>query len=167
MAKENEEDQKKHWKWFRKNPKVDEKVQQAITQAEEFLNGSLEPATIRELDGSQRKLIHEHFEKTQEYKVKSYREKESEIIKIYPVGQLKRLAEQKTQEVLMKGKPEDLPPMGSYQRFVIHDYLKDREGVKTESFGEKGKDRHVEILPLVENLPLFGRNLKKVKHKLI
>jgi spoIIIJ-associated protein len=80
-------------------------------------------------------------------------------MKVYPVGKLRRFAEQKAQEVLMKGESEILPPMGSFERFVIHDYLKNRDGVRTESFGE-GKDRHVEIFPL------FGRNPKKVKRKL-
>jgi predicted RNA-binding protein Jag len=50
--------------------------------------------------------------------------------------------------------------MGSYERFVIHDYLKDRDGVYTESEGEEGKNRHVVIHPH------FGRMLKKAKRRL-
>ena len=120
----------------------------------------MDPAIIKDLGGFQRKLVHEHFERTQEYSVKTYRDDEQVILKIYPTGRLKRLAEQKTQEVLMKGVSEALPPMGSYQRFVIHDYLKEREGVKTVSRGEEGKDRHIEIHPI------YGRSLKKAKTRL-
>ena len=114
---------------------------------------------VRELNGFQRKLVHQHFEKTEEYKVKTYHEDDKIILKVYPIGKLKRLAELKAQEVLIKGETEVLPPMGSFERFIIHDYLKDREGVRTESFGE-GKERHIEINPL------FGRSPKKVKRRL-
>lgn len=114
---------------------------------------------VEGLNGFQRKQLYEYFEKFKEYKVKSYRETDSTIVKIYPVGKLKRFAEQKMQEVLMKGKSEILPPMGAFERFIIHDYLKEREGVKTESKGEPGKDRRIEILPV------FGRGLKKAKPK--
>ena len=134
-------------------------VKKAIANAEELLHNSIEPALIRGLDGYQRKQVQRHFEKSQEYQVKFYKEKEETILRVYPVGFIRRLTEQKAQEVLMKGKPEELPPMGSFERFIVHDYLKDREGVRTESRGE-GRDRHVEIQPL------FGRNPKKAKRKL-
>ena len=105
-------------------------------------------------------MIHRHFEKTQEYKSKTYRENDNDyIMKIFPVGQLRRFAEQKAQEVLMKGESEVLPPMGAFERFVIHEYLKDRSGIRTESFGE-GAERHIEITPV------FGRALKKAKRRL-
>ena len=129
--------------WLRKKPKLDNEVQQSIQHIEETLKDSIEPAVIRGFDEFQRK----------------HRETDDVIMKVYPVGAVKRLTEQKTQEVLMRGVPEVLPPMGSFQRFIIHDYLKDREGVRTESFGE-GKDRHIEIQPL------FGRSRKKAKRKL-
>ena len=150
----------KRKKWLKKRAKIDETLQEKITQVEKTLQGSLKYETIRGLNKHQKRDFLQHFDKTEEYKVKVYHDKEEIILRIYPVGNLKRLAEQKTQEVLMKGKPESLPPMGSYERFVIHDYLKDREGIRTESFGEEGVDRHVEIHPL------FGRNLKKVKRRL-
>lgn len=146
-------------KWLRKKPKLDNEVQQSIQHVEETLKDSIEPAVIRGFDEFQRKQIEEYFERSQEYKVKIYRETDDVIMKVYPVSAIKRLTEQKTQEVLMRGVPEVLPPMGSFQRFIIHDYLKDWEGVRTESFGE-GKDRHIEIQPL------FGRNRKKAKRKL-
>lgn len=160
MESEKQNNSKRNHKRFRRSSRVDEKVRRTIKTIEESLTGSIQSITFRELNGYQRKAIKKHFEHIQEYRIKTYRERDSVIIKVYPVGQLKRLAEQKTQEVLMKGKPEALPPMGSFERFVIHDYLKEREGIKTESFGEEGKDRHIEICPL------FGRTLKKAKKKL-
>ena len=160
MEEEKNQRSEKGKKQFRGKPRIDEKVQKTIQYIEETMVGSIQSITIRDLNGYQRKAVQNHFEPIQEYRIKTYHEKDHVIIKVYPVGQLKRLAEQKTQEVLMKGKPEALPPMRSFERFVIHDYLKEREGVKTESYGEEGKDRHVEIHPL------FGRTLKKAKKKL-
>ena len=145
----------------RKSKKIDESIRKIILDVEDKLQDSIQPITLNDLETSQGWEITRHFEKSQEYKVKNYREKDTTVFRIYPIGKLKRLAEQKTQEVLMKGKSEVLPPMGSFERFVIHDYLKEREGIRTESFGEKGKDRHIEISPL------FGRGLKKaIKRRL-
>jgi predicted RNA-binding protein Jag len=157
---EQENERKRDRKWHGRRPETDPKAQEVIQKAEELLLNSMDPAIIKDLSGFQRKLVHEHFERSQEYSVKAYRDDEQVILKIYPVGRLKRLAEQKTQEVLMKGIAEVLPPMGSYQRFVIHDYLKERDGVKTVSTGEEGKDRHIEIHPI------YGRSLKKAKSRL-
>jgi len=154
--KKNPEDRKKA---FFKKPKFDEKVKEIIQQIEHTLQDSIESVKVQDLNSFQRKLLHEHFEKSQEYKVKTYRENENVTMKVYPVGKLKRLAELKAQEVLIKGETEVLPPMGSFERFVIHDYLKDRDGVRTESFGE-GRERHIEINPL------FGRSPKKIKKRL-
>ena len=159
MENANENKPKRPHRGIKKKGRLDEKVKQSISQAEESLKDSLEPATLHGLNRYQTKEIQRYFEKNQEYKTKTYRENDGVILKVYPVGMLKRLTEQKTQEVLMKGKSEVLPPMGAFERFIVHDYLKDREGVKTVSFGE-GKERHVEIHPL------FGRNPKKAKRKL-
>lgn len=145
---------------FRSRPAVDPIVKDEIHKAEIHLVDAWGAYTIKGFNGFQRKCVHEHFEKTQEYRVKSYRENGDCILKIYPVGKLQRLAEQKAQEVLMMGTPVILPPMGAFERFVIHDYLKEREGIKTVSFGNNGLDRHVEIHPL------FGRTLKKARRRL-
>ena len=142
-----------------RRPQMDEKVKKAITDAESTLAGTMGTTIIRGLNAFQRKMVHKHFERTQEYKVKAYQEESDYTIKIFPVGQLRRFAEQKAQEVLMSGENQALPPMGAFERFIIHDYLKDRGGIRTESFGE-GDDRHIEISPL------FGRTLKKAKRRL-
>ena len=148
-------------KVFEKSTKIDVKVQEFIVFVEERLRDSIEPVVLNGLNSFQRKQIHQYFEKTNEYMIKSYKENDGVLLRVYPVGQLKRIAEQKTQEVLMMGKSESLPSMGSFSRFVIHDYLKDRNGIRTQSRGEKGKDRHIVIYPL------FGREPKKTKRKLV
>jgi len=50
--------------------------------------------------------------------------------------------------------------MSSYERFVIHEALKDNDALKVESFGE-GVERHIVIEP-----NLFGRGLKKIIKKI-
>ncbi|MBN1781285.1 hypothetical protein JW948_09190 [bacterium] len=142
-----------------RRPPVDEKVRQAINEAETALAGNLSSYAIRGLNPFQRKMVHRHFERTQEYKVKTYRDSEDYILRVYPMGQIRRFAEQKAQEVLMNGENVILPPMGAFERFIVHDYLKDRDGISTESYGE-GNERHIEIAPL------FGRTLKKAKRRL-
>lgn len=142
-----------------RGPRMDDKVRQAIDAAMEHLQDSLTPYEIHDLNGFQRKQIHRFFERKQEYAVKTYRNEEIFVMKVFPVGRLRRLAEQRAQEVLMKAETIALPPMGSYERFVVHSYLKDRGGVNTESSGD-GADRHIEISPV------FGRTLKKAKRRL-
>jgi predicted RNA-binding protein Jag len=159
VNEEKESGLKKSRKRFKHRPKMDEKTEQMVRSVEDELLESLTGQKITGLNQFQRKMVFNHFKRASEYRVKSYKDKNEFYLKVFPIGNLKRLAEQKTQVVLMKGAPADLPPMGSFERFVIHDYLKDREGVKTESFGE-GADRYIRISPI------FGRTLKKVKRKL-
>lgn len=140
-------------------PRMDEDVKKVIDACQHALATDLKPFTIEGLNGFQRKQVYQYFEKTREYNVKTYKHEEETVIKVYPVGNLKRLAEQKAQEVLMTGEPGNLPPLGSYERFVIHDYLKERGGVRTASAGE-GEERHVEIHPI------YGRTPKKAKKRL-
>jgi len=144
---------------FQRGPKMDDDVKAWIDKAERDLIDSLSYFEIPDMNPFQRKQIYRHFEKTNEYAVKAYRNEETVTLRIYAVGALRRLAEQQTQEVLMSGRAVHLPIMGSFERFVVHDYLKDREGVNTESAGERGEDRHIVISPL------FGRSLKKAKKK--
>lgn len=144
---------------YRHAPRMDENVLRSIRQVEEAFKENSTPFKITGLNGFQRKQLYTYFEKKQEYRAKSYKEKDDVIVKVYAIGHLKRLAEKAAQEVLMQGEFIELPPMSSFERYVIHDYLKDREGLKTESYGE-GKERHIQISPQ------FGRSLKKVKKRL-
>jgi predicted RNA-binding protein Jag len=161
VAEAKNEREAKEKQELKKHRQADQEVKRLISETEKKLATILEPETIRGMNSFQRKQIYRHFEKTQEFRIKSYKDEKEIILRVYPVGNLKRLAEQKMQEVLIKGKVESLPPMGAFERFVIHDYLKEREGVRTESAGEKGKDRHVEIHPI------YGRTPKKVRKRLM
>jgi len=135
---------------------MEKHVNDLIAKAERTLLDSFKPVRLEGLNGFQRKMVHQHFEATHEFIVKSYKEDDNVILKVYPVGKLKRLAEEKTQEALMNSKAVELPSMGSFERFVIHEYLQERNGIKTESTGERGKDRRVVIKPL------FGRSPRRV-----
>jgi predicted RNA-binding protein Jag len=139
---------------------MDEKTKETIDAAMEHFRESLDPFPVEGLNPFQRKGIHRHFEKTQEYKVRTVRDEKDEILLIVvPVGHLQRISETMLQEVLMTGEARFLPPMGSYERFIVHEYLKNRGGVRTESCGD-GDGRHVQIFPL------FGRTPKKAKRRL-
>lgn len=139
---------------------MDPQVKLELNAAMENIQTGLAPYEIKGLNAFQRKQVHRYFERLQEYGVKTYRiDDDAYVMKIFPVGALKRLAEQVAQEVLMQGDAGDLPPMGAYERYVIHDYLKDRAGIQTRSEGE-GEDRHIRVMPI------FGRSLKKSKRRL-
>ncbi|MBN1892924.1 hypothetical protein JW906_00435 [bacterium] len=154
-----EERRKSRTRGGRKDTPPDETVREAIRNAERQLQSALQAVEITDLNPFQRKQIYRYFERGAEYKIKAFPRDDHWIMKIYPVGNLRRLAEQKAQEVLMKGEIISLPPLGSFERFVIHDYLKDRSGLRTESCGE-GEERHIEIHPQ------FGRMPKKIKRRL-
>ena len=66
---------------------------------------------------------------------------------------LERLAEATARQVVEYGRPIRLDPMLSWERWVIHTTLKDRDDVKTESVGE-APDRKVVVLPKVDALRL-------------
>ena len=60
---------------------------------------------------------------------------------------LQKMADQIRDEVLASGESEDMPPMNSFERRVIHTHLQEFEDVTTESFGE-GRDRYVRVFPV-------------------
>jgi len=93
---------------------------------------------------------------TKTYKIT---EEEHEL-RLYPVANLRRHAEKKAEEATKTGQKVVLPPMSSYERFVIHEALKGNEAIKTHSDGE-GEERHVVLEP-----ELFGRGLKKIIKKI-
>ena len=52
------------------------------------------------------------------------------------------------------------PTMSNYERFLIHDFLKDNDRIETISIGE-GDSRYIEIHP-----KKFGRKLKNIIRKI-
>jgi spoIIIJ-associated protein len=59
---------------------------------------------------------------------------------------LERLAEATARRVVQRGVPLRLEPMLSWERWVIHTTLKDRDDVETQSVGES-PDRKVVVMP--------------------
>ncbi len=145
----------------RPREEVSEKVLQLIKQAEDDLVDSLAPVSLLNLDTNERRQVHRHFDRSLEYATKTYKLAENEFdLRVYPVGNLRRLAEKSAAEAIQTGKKVALPPMSSYERFVIHEALKTNESVKSASHGE-GAERHVEVEP-----ELYGRSLKKMIKKI-
>jgi spoIIIJ-associated protein len=61
-------------------------------------------------------------------------------------SRLEALARAKADEVLRTGKALELQPMGSRERWVVHNALKDKSGLTTSSVGE-GRQKRVRIEP--------------------
>jgi len=70
--------------------------------------------------------------------VDNYRQKREEV--------LKRMALSAAQKVKFSGKEQEMPPMSSVERRIVHLALKEDLEVETESRGE-GKERRVVIKP--------------------
>lgn len=70
--------------------------------------------------------------------IEGYREKKAEFVK--------KLARDKAFQVLATGMEEDLEPMSSFERRIVHMVCSNIADVETESVGE-GRDRKVKIKP--------------------
>jgi predicted RNA-binding protein Jag len=136
------------------------KIDHIIVDIQRKLSDTIEPLDIRDLSAFERKQIHSFFDDKPDYKTKTYRDNDTYVFRIYPVGNLKRFAEQKAKEASEKGQTIPLPPMPSFERFVIHEHLKSWDGIETTSFDEN-ENRHIEIKP-----KRFGRTLKKIIKKI-
>ncbi len=62
-------------------------------------------------------------------------------------GILTRHADQAADDALRTGAPVALEPMNAGERKVVHEYLKDRDGIETYSEGSE-PDRHLVVAPL-------------------
>ena len=139
----------------------DDKISQLVKKAEEDLVDSLEPVSLLHLDANERRLVHRYFDHSEEYSTKTYKIGEEEYdLRIYPLGNLRRLAQKSAEKAIQAGSKVVLPAMSSYERFIIHEALKGNEAIKAASHGE-GEERHIEIEP-----ELYGRGLKKMIKKI-
>jgi predicted RNA-binding protein Jag len=136
------------------------KIDQILIDIQRKLRESYEPYCVENLNGFERKRIHSFFDSKEEYETRTYRHGERFVLKVIPVGNLKQLAKENAEKVLQTGEPVVLPYLGNYERFIIHNYLKDFEGIETKSVGE-GKDRRLEI-----KQTKFGRSLKRIIKKI-
>jgi predicted RNA-binding protein Jag len=146
---------------YSQHPRVSRgKIDHLLEKLKHDLENSLEPVSIFKLNAFERKLIHRQFDHDPNFVTKTYRNGEDFELKVYPVGNLKKFAEQKAQEAITSGQKVVLPHMSNYARYVIHDTLKALETVKSASYGE-GEERHIEIEPEV-----YGRGLRKIIKKI-
>ncbi len=145
----------------RRNEEFDNSnIKRIISEVEEKLKDSLKPETLSGLNSFERKMVHRHFDHSKEFKTRTYRNGEDYTLCVYPVGNLERFAKAKAQECLDTGADIDLPPMPSFERFIIHNVLKEVPGVETASHGE-GDQRHIQIVS-----KKFGRGLKQIVKKI-
>lgn len=124
------------------------------------MQDSIKPECLNGLNSFERKLVHRHFDHNKDFETRTYRDGNKFKLYVYPVGNIESFAKQKAQESLETGEEVDLPSMGSYERYIIHNALKDTAGVETQSHGE-GSERYVRIVSTK-----FGRGLKKIVKKI-
>lgn len=136
------------------------KIDRILIDIQKQLRDSLEPFCIDNLNGFERKRVHSFFDSKKDYVTKTYRHGEQFVLKVFPVGNLRKMAKETAEKVLSTGETVTLPYLDNYERFVVHDYLKDFDGIETKSIGE-GHDRRMEI-----RQAKFGRSLKRIIKKI-
>jgi len=145
----------------RRNDERNPKIESLVRKIRDELADSIEPIVIPDLNAFERKLVHRNFDNNSEIVTKTYRIGEDGYeLRVYPVGNLKRYAQKMADEAIATREKVVLPHMSNYERFIIHDYLKTLNTIKTHSVGQD-EDRHIEIEPEV-----FGRGLKRFIRKI-
>ncbi len=144
----------------RRDPHEDERIQRLIRNAQDMLVDSTQAVCLEDLNAYERKRVHQFYDRKDDYETKTYRNGEEYLLWIFPVGKLRQYALDQAQSSLETGEQINLPPMSNYERFIVHDALKDIESIETNSFGEDD-ERHIRITPV-----RFGRKIKKIVKKL-
>jgi predicted RNA-binding protein Jag len=137
------------------------KIDRIIIDIQRQLRDSIAPVELTDLNPFERKRIHAFFDNKPEFKTRTYRDdNDGHVFRVYPIGNLKKYVDTKVKEALEKRETIKLPPMGNFERFIIHDHLKDLEDIETTSQGEN-EARHIELVP-----KKFGRTLKRIIKKM-
>jgi len=136
------------------------KIDRILIDVQRKLRDSIEAVSLENLNGFERKRIHSFFDDKEDFETKTYLRNGRSVLKVFPVGNLKRVAKEKAEQVKQTGQAYTFPYLPGYERFIIHNYLQDFEGVETLSVGED-KERRLEIRPIK-----FGRSLKKIIKKI-
>jgi predicted RNA-binding protein Jag len=140
---------------------MDDKMMRLVDKIRQDLCDSIVPISLTRLNPFERKQIHRVFDKDDTVVSKAYRIGDDQYeLRLYPVANLRKYAEKKAAEAIQTGQKVILPHMTSYERFIVHEALKDNEAIKANSYGE-GDDRHIELEP-----ELFGRGLRRIIKKL-
>jgi len=140
----------------------DPRITELIRATEQKLAESTQPLQLANLNAMERKQIHRHFERRQPaFETKTYRgDDDAHVLWVFPVANLKKFVEAKAKEALETDSAVALPAMSSYERFIVHNVLKEIESIEAASVGE-GAERHIEIQP-----KKFGRGLKRIIKKI-
>ncbi len=136
------------------------KIDRILIDVQRKLRDSIDRVVLEGLDSFERKRIHRFFDRFPDIETRTVRDGDNYKLHVIPIGNIKKLARKEAEKALQTGERVSLPPMGSYERFIVHTELKLVEGVETQSSGE-GADRHVEIIP-----KRFGRSLKRIIKKI-
>ena len=136
------------------------KIDRILIDIQKKLRTSYHPVSLKNLTAYERKRIHSFFDDKPDFQTKTYRDEDRYVLKVFPIGNLKKMAEEKAKRVLETGEAILLENLGNYERFIIHDHLKMFDGIETLSSGE-GSDRKLEI-----KKKQFGRSLKKIMKKI-
>jgi hypothetical protein len=140
----------------------DPRINELIRETEQKLADSTQPVQLRNLNAVERKQIHRYFERQKPaFETKTYRgDDDMQVLWVFPVANLKKFAEARAQQAIATDSEVALPPMSSYERFIVHNVLKEIESIESFSAGE-GAERHIQIQP-----KKFGRGLKKIIKKI-
>ena len=140
----------------------DPRITELIRETEEKLRESIQPLQLPNLNAVERKQIHRHFERRKPaFETKTYRgDGEAQVLWVFPVANLTKWAEEQAKRAVETDTDVALPPMSSYERFLVHNVLKAIDSIEAISEGE-GTERHIRIQP-----KKFGRGLKKIIKKI-
>jgi len=136
------------------------KIDRILIDIQKKMRKSIKPVSISNLNSYERKRIHSFFDDKEDFETKTYNHNGRSILKVFPIGNLKKLAKEKAEWVLETGNVYTFPYLSKYERYIIHNYLKEIEGIETKSIGEQD-DRRLEIRPIK-----FGRTLKRIMKKI-
>jgi hypothetical protein len=140
----------------------DPRITALIRETEEKLRDSIQPAQLPDLNAVERKQVHRYFERYKPaFETKTYRgDGEAQVLWVFPVANLTKWTEEQAKRAVETDTEVALPPMSSYERFLVHNALKTIDSIEAVSEGE-GAERHIRI-----QSKKFGRGLKKIIKKI-
>jgi len=140
----------------------DPRITELIHATQQKLNDSVQPVQLPNLNAVERKQVHRYFEHQKPaFETKTYRGAgEEQVLWVFPIANLTKWAEAQAKRAVETDTDMALPPMSSYERFLVHNAIKALDSIEAVSEGE-GAERHIRIQP-----KKFGRGLKKIIKKI-
>jgi len=140
----------------------DPRITELIHETQQKLNDSIQPVQLPNLNAVERKQVHRFFEfQKPAFETKTYRGNgEEQVLWVFPIANLTKWTAEQAKRAVETDTEIALPPMSSYERFIVHNVLKAIDSLESFSEGE-GESRHIRIQP-----KKFGRGLKKIIKKI-